>query len=73
MERNTYILHNEKYCCNNKSDACLLTIASSIIVLVLLLLVQKKLKEVFNFYVKLDGAITHKVSLLLFYFIILQC
>jgi hypothetical protein len=29
------------------------------------------LKEVFNFHIKLDCAITHKVSLILFFFIVL--
>jgi hypothetical protein len=61
------IMKNISY--NNKGDV--LTIASSITVLVLLVSLQKMLEEVFNFHVKLNYAITRKVNLILFFFIVL--
>jgi hypothetical protein len=61
------IMKNISY--NNKGDV--LTITSSIIVLVLLVSLQKMLEEVFNFHVKLNYAITCKVNLILFFFIVL--
>ncbi len=62
---------------SNKGDVRLFTITSSIIVLVLLALLQKKLKKVFNLHIKLDCAITCKVSFIyflsLFYNVRFQC
>jgi hypothetical protein len=47
---------------SNKGDVRLLTIVSSIIVPLLSISLQIFLKEVFNFHIKHDCAITHKVS-----------
>ncbi len=53
------------------NDVHLLTITFSIIIPMLSTSLQKKLKEVFNFHIKLDCAITHKFNLILLFFIVL--
>ncbi len=56
--------------CSNKGDVFMLTIVSSIIVPVLSASLQKNLKEVYNLHIKLDCTINHKVSFIIFFFIV---
>jgi hypothetical protein len=58
--------------CSNKGNVHLFTITLFIIVPMLSILLQLFFKKVFNFHVKFDGAIICKVSLILFFFIVLQ-